>query len=69
MVALWEVGGGCGRVTTEEERTNQASLIFLFHSMFIFLITHFLSLHFSRGKNYTPNARLFLALNRHVVSF
>jgi hypothetical protein len=72
MVALWEVSGGCGRVTAEEERTSQASLIFLFHSVFIyffFLITHFISLPFSRGKNCTPNARLFLALNRHMVSF
>jgi hypothetical protein len=53
MVALWEIGGSCGRVAAEEKRTNQASLIFLFRSVFIFifLITHFLSLPFSRGKN------------------
>ena len=35
MVALWEVGGSCGRVVAEEQ-TNQASLIFLFRSVFIF---------------------------------
>jgi hypothetical protein len=54
MVAFWEVGGGYGRVAAEEEWTSQASFIFLFRSVFIFLfflITHFLSLPFSLGKN------------------